>query len=328
VLSRALCRYNRFDLSRLPATKRKAALALQLPQWSPYQNSNYAIVWQDGYASVWCWDNERIESDIAKQGKPLKSRNKIPETLLRAPVQTGLRLLKCLNGVEGQFWQDSQLIASRWWPHQPDQQAWVTFQRDCGIPAEQQVAASALQDLPFLLQPWGKITTLAHSGEDMPMAEIALYCTLLLVLGIATTVLSIQHFQLNRAIGLRTRELAEIKSKAGPVLAARETALNALIRLKNIDSIEPYPHPLILMAAVAQSLSPDSGAFVREWDMNGKSLKIAISSPTANVAGANYVQALEKTGHFTNIQIITDADPKLTSFSMSILPIDPEERAK
>lgn len=328
MLSRGLCRYNHFDLSRLPAGKRKAALALQLPQWSPYPNGNYAIVWQNGCAGVWCWDSGRIDSEIQKHGKPLKSQQKIPETLLRAPAQTALRLLKCLDGVEGQYWQEAQLVASRWWPQRPDEKAWLAFQRDCGIPSEQQETAGTLQDMPLLLKPWAKIAALSGSTDDMPVAEISLYGVLLLALGLATVFLGLQHYQINRAIAERGNELAAIKSKATSVFAARETALSALARVKSIDVIEPYPHPLVLMEALAETLPKDGGAYVREWDMTENHLKISVSSPDANIAGANYVQAIEKTGRFADIQIITDVDPKLTSFSMRILPSDPANPEK
>ena len=328
MLSRGLCRYNRFDLNRLPASKRKAALALQLPQWSPYPDGNYAIIWQNGCAGVWCWDSGRIDAEIQKHGRTSKSQQKIPETLLRAPAQTGLRLQKCLDGVEGQYWQDTQLVASRWWPQRPDQHAWLAFQRDCGITPEEQENASNLQDMPLLAKPWAKITTLAGSTDDMPVAEISLYGTLLLALGLVTVFLGLQHHQINRAIAERGSELAAIKSKAASVFAARETALSALARVKSIDVIEPYPQPLVLMEAVAEMLPKEGGVYVREWDMTENRLKISVSSPDANIAGANYVQAIEKTGRFADIQIITDVDPKLTSFSMRILPADPETQEK
>jgi hypothetical protein len=331
VLSRALCRFNRFDLTRLPVSKRKAALALQLPQWSPYAESAYAIAWQNGFASVWCWDNARIDAEIKKHGKTPKSQRKIPETLLRAPLPAGLRLLKCLDGVEGQYWQDAQLIASRWWPQRPDEQAWLSFQRDCGIAPEQQEGNSTLQDVPLQLRPWIKIATPSGATDDMPLAEIALYGALTLGLGVTTVVLAMQHYQIDRAIAQRSSELAAIKGKAGSVFAARESALSALTRLKSIETIEPYPQPLVLMAALAETLPKDSGAFVREWDMSGNRLKVAVKSPDANIAGADYEQALEKTGRFGDIQIITDADPKTTGFSMTIRPLDPaavQERAK
>jgi hypothetical protein len=331
VLSRTLCRFNRFDLTRLPAAKRKAALALQLPQWSPYSDSAYAIAWQNGFASVWCWDSARIDAEIQKHGKTPKSQQKIPETLLRAPLSAGLRLIKCLDGVEGQYWQDAQLIASRWWPQRPDEQAWLSFQRDCGIASEQQETTSVLQALPLQLRPWIKIATASGATDDLPLAEVALYGVLTLVLGVATVVLGMQYYQIERAIAQRNSDLVAIKGKAGPVFAARESALSALTRLKSIDAIEPYPQPLVLMAALAETLPKDSGAFVREWDMTGNRLKVAIKSPDANIAGADYVQALEKTGRFGDIQIITDADPKTTGFSMTIRPLDPavfHERAK
>jgi hypothetical protein len=326
VLSRALCRYNHFDLSRLPAAKRKAALALQLPQWSPYSDGQYAIIWQEGFASVWCWDNSRIDAEIVKHGKMVKSQEKIPECLLRAPLQTGLRLLKCLDGIEGQLWQDARLVASRWWPQSPNQQEWLSFQRDCGISAEQQEAqksTATVQVLPLLAEPWARIASQAGSTDDMPAIEMALYALMLLALGLATVIMGLQHYQTERAIAARVDELATIKHKAASIFAARETALNAVARLKSIAAIEPYPEQLVLMVAVAEALptgEAGGGAYVREWDMTGNRLKISVGAIDANVPGATYVQALEKTGLFANIQIVTSSDPKTMGLSMEVLP--------
>jgi hypothetical protein len=318
-----LCRFNRFDLSRLPAPKRKAALSLQLPQWSPFADSAYAIVWQDGFASVWCWDNSRVDAEIQKLNRGAKSQQKLPESLLRAPLQTGLRLLKCLNGAEGQYWQNGQLIVSRWWPQRPDQYAWLAFQRDCGIPAEEQQAQATLQDLPFLQKPWAKVSAPGGASEDVPMAEVGLYTALVFGLGLTTVVMGLQHHQVSSAIAKRSAELSTIKSKAGKVFSAREEALNSLVRIRGIDSLEPHPPPLVLLEAVAETLPKSGGAYLKEWEMTGSHLKISVFSQDGNVSGASYVQALDKTGLFSNIQIVTDAEPKTTGFSMTVRPVDP-----
>lgn len=320
-MSRALCRFNRFDLSRLPAAKRKAALALQLPQWSPFTDSAYAIIWQQGFASVWCWDNSRIDAEILKHGRQPKAEQKIPETLLRAPHQEGLRLTRCLEGVEGQYWQDAQLVASRWWPQSPKAEDWLSFQRDCGVPAEQQQAAIVLRDLPLLVQPWSKISNLAGSTGELPLAELASYGALLLLLGLATVYFGLQHFQIKSAISNGTVELAALKKKAAPLFDAREAALGSLARLKAIYALERYPQPLALMAMVAKVL-PKDGAFVREWEMTDNQLRLTVNSPNLNIAGTTYVEALEKTGALSDVKIITNADPKLMSFVMSVLPLD------
>jgi len=326
VLTRALCRYNRFDLSRLPAAKRRAALALQLPQWSPFSDSNYAIVWHEGVASVWCWDNGRVNAEILKHAKTAKSHQIIPETLLRSPLQGGMRLVKCMDGVEGQYWLDSQLIASRWWPERPDESAWLSFQRDCGVPPEQQISATALQELPLQRYSWAKFSNLIGSQDEIPLVEVMAYSALVLALGLPTLYLNVEHYQIKRAISSRADELASIKRQASAVFTAREAALEIATRVKSIESIERFPQSLVLMAAVANALPKDSGAFVREWEMTDDRLKILVSSPNSNIIGATYVQALEKAGRFNGIQIITNADPKLMTFSMTILPVAPQEK--
>ncbi len=320
VLSRALCRFNRFDLARLPAAKRKAALALQLPQWSPYPDSDYAVVWQEGIASVWCWDNALVDAEIRKHGKNPKKQQKIPESLLRSPLQDGLRLIKCLDGIEGQHWQQGQLLASRWWPGHIGSNDWLAFQRECGIPGEQQQAEPALAESPLQPSPWSKITNPAAASGEVALAELAFHGLLICALGLPTIYLGIQQHQIKAAIAARQAELTVLKHKASAILSARGAALESLTALKAIYDHQRYPEPLELMAAVSRSL-PGNGTFVREWEMLEDRLKITVSSPGSAIVGTTYVDTLEKTGQFADVKIITNTDPKLMTFTMTVLPL-------
>lgn len=320
VLSRGLCRFNRFDLARLPAAKRKAALALQLPQWSPYRDSNYAIIWQDGIASVWCWDNALIDAEIRKHGRNPKAQQKIPESLLRAPSQNGLRLINCLDGIEGQYWQQGQLLASRWWPEQVNANDWLAFQRECGVPGQQQQPRPVLVESPLQPAPWGKITNLNAGSDEVTLAELAFHGLLICALGLPTIHLGIQQHQIKAAIAGRQAELAALKDKASAVLGARSTAFESLATLKAIYAHQRYPEPLQLMAAVSRSL-PKNGTFVSEWEMLEDQLKITVNSPTSAIIGTTYVDTLEKAGPFSDVKIITNTDPKRMTFTMTVLPL-------
>jgi hypothetical protein len=121
--------FGRFDLSKLPASKRAQALRLQLPGWSPFVDADHAAIWSaDGHASVWCWDRASLAVGLSAFGAGVKPSRFVPEPALRAPpVANGLRLIECLDGYEAQHWQDTQLLASRWWPQRPEAGAQLAF---------------------------------------------------------------------------------------------------------------------------------------------------------------------------------------------------------
>jgi len=133
VLSRPLYRFRRFDLKHISKAQRTQALRLQIRQWSPYAGPGQYVVWGQDHALVWAWDADRLEADLAAQELKPKSTRVIPESLLHPPLLSGLRLVACLDGVEGQLWQEQRPVHSRWWPETPSATEWLNFQRDAGI---------------------------------------------------------------------------------------------------------------------------------------------------------------------------------------------------
>ena len=53
IVGRALCMYRREDFSGVPRSKRRAALELKLPVWSPFERTGHHCVWSGGSAMVW-----------------------------------------------------------------------------------------------------------------------------------------------------------------------------------------------------------------------------------------------------------------------------------
>jgi len=124
-LSRAFCVHERFDLTHLPAARRHQALALKLESVAPFPDADHWVGWRGGVAHVWFWSRASLPDDI-HSAHPL-----VPETVLHEPGE-GIRLVKCLEGFEAQYWEDGQLRRSRWWPELPDAGAWNNFIRALG----------------------------------------------------------------------------------------------------------------------------------------------------------------------------------------------------
>ena len=216
MFARNVGRFTRIDLSRLPANKRASALNLQLPQWSPYRDSDYAVTWSDGVASVWCWDQALADAALVARGLKPQGLRKIPETLLRPRQAEGFRLLACLDGFEGQCWGASQLLASRWWPAMPDAAALLAFQRDANLPLDQQqttaLAQDLAQDLALQARPWSAISGARADVAEVSTPEMLLYALLALALGLPAMALGVDQYRLGQAIAARQAEIARLEA--------------------------------------------------------------------------------------------------------------------
>ena len=77
-----------------------------------------------------------------------------PETLARVGLKDGVRLVRCLEGFEGEAWRDGDLVASRWWPATPSAQEWNFFLRGAkNAPVGPAAAAPAAEEPQWRLEP-------------------------------------------------------------------------------------------------------------------------------------------------------------------------------
>ena len=60
IVGRGLCMYRSEDFGNVPRNKRRAALNLKLPLWSPFASTGHHCVWEDGRAMVWFWDADAV----------------------------------------------------------------------------------------------------------------------------------------------------------------------------------------------------------------------------------------------------------------------------
>lgn len=307
-------------MGRLPADKRAAALRLQLPEWSPFRSSGYAVGWTpQGVALVWCWDQERLDAALAAQGLKPGTLALIPESALRpAAEQDGLRLLASLQGFEVQHWQGGELLASRWWPARPTAPELLAFQRDCNLLDASEVAALAPLDIAMARDPWVALSSPAGSGGLLAAPELAAYGLVCLALGVPAVSLAVDQWRLHQAAQKASAELAQQTERSKDVLVAREAALDAVQQARALEGLQRYPAPLVLMVAVARALPEDGSVFVKEWEMSDGKLRLLLASAAADISGAEYVRALEQSRLFGDVKIVTQADPRQMAFVMAL----------
>ncbi len=119
VIPRAQCSFRSIMLKGKGRSALQAAYLRAGKEALPRENKIRIVKNRHGSnAGVWCYV---APSDYT--GRTL------PESLAREGCKEGVRLVQCLDGVEGQVWNEGFLSASRWWPKEPGQRQWQAFMR-------------------------------------------------------------------------------------------------------------------------------------------------------------------------------------------------------
>lgn len=327
MLSRALCRFARFDLKSVAKAQRARALDLQVRQWSPYAASGTCVLWEQDGALVWVWDADLVSAAAAAHGLKPAQLAAVPETLFYPRRDNGIYLYSALDGFEGQIWRDGNLLGSRWWPAMPNGGEWLNFQRDIGAAADGRVA-----EVPQPLaaewgnKPWGKPVSLAQTQTEGGRYERGVVYVAALSLLAPTLWYGMNLIKLRQAMAVRSTELRELSGRAEPIQAARGQALDALNRASALQSLNPYPDQLSLMGRVAEVL-PKDGAYLKEWEfLNGK-LKIVVTSPNKLVS-SEYVKLFQAANPFKNVQALPGNDSASLALSMEVPALSEVEFAE
>lgn len=147
IVPRSQCSFRRVGMVNKGSNATKAVL-LRLKKEALSSDSYFKIVpdKRAGRAGAW---------EFPKTGPNVKLRY-LPESLARQPLTDGARLVKCVEGFEGQIWDKDNLISSRWWLDSPAKKQWLAFIRaaetevdisDTEVPLAQEVAFR--RDIPI-----------------------------------------------------------------------------------------------------------------------------------------------------------------------------------
>lgn len=315
VLARPLYRYRKFDISQVPKKNRPQALQLELGQWTPFAESSYYIGWRDDQALVWCWDRSKTEQAIRSQRLNPKRVQVLPETLLRSSMQDGVRLMHCVEGFEGQVWQQGALVHSRWWPHMPSAEDWLMFQRDASIaPETQQRQPPAAQSSPLGASPW--LTTTGDRADANQNERLVVAASILLLM-LPTLWYGINLYKTHQSKRHYQVVLAQLKQQVEPIMLARSQALDYLVRIRSLHAITQYPEQLALMSKVAEVL-PNDKSYLKEWSFQSGKLKITLALPN-EVASSTLVSNLQLAGYFRDVKALPSQNPRILTMQMDVL---------
>jgi len=315
VLSRPMYRFQTFDLAQVPRKSRAQALRLELVQWTPFASSDYYTGWNGQQALVWAWDAVKVKQSIIAQGlKPHRARI-LPESVLQPPVENGLVLSGCHEGYEGQLWRKAQLERSRWWSQLPTQDEWLMFQRDAGMPPDEQQGQPPAPRRGLLnLQPWVNETGSAdEQGKQLERLIVALGMIFLLI---PTLWYGMAWYKLRQSAQQLHRQQVQLQIEADPIIRARRQALDYLARIDELRAIDAYPEQLTLMAKIAEVL-PQDKSYIKDWDFQSGQLKITITS-ISDISTSFLIGQLQQVSFFSGIKALPGRDPKSVTFQMDV----------
>ena len=318
LLSRALMRYRRIDLSGLPTADRAGALRAQLLAWQPFADSEMLIDLQADQAQVFA-----VARDVL-QSANVASERLWPETLCHAPLPDGLHLVQCLEGVEGQVWSGGRLRSSRWWAVAPDAAEWASFARLSRVAAALAQVVPALESPAWVrparaIQPMGSVGQGERGRENLIVGGAAL--VLVVFGGMTLRAAWDAHAVRDTAVAA----LEARREEAKPLLDAREKALSLADRSSALIEQLQAPRPLEVMDELARRLP--KGSLVRELDLNQLAVRVVLDLP-ADVSRATLVEELLAGGWFTQVSEVKDGMPRSgMALEMKLSGVMPPVRA-
>ena len=237
-------------------------------------------------AGLWTWPAP--EKNTTKDaGTTVRS---IPETLARVPMHTGRRLVKCLEGVEGQIWGDGSLVASRWWPDVPNQSQWVVFLRSARLkPNEISLSPPSLEEVP-----WRTNLPLVDSAVDAARTyatPMRLFVATSVLLVSLTLYAGMQYLHYTQTLQSLHSQIAARKEIVSDVLVQRNKAIQ---NLQAINHIANFGKPTALLAGIAAVLEKvqGKGMSLTRVSLSDNQLRVRLKGKP-EIDGAALVKLLE-----------------------------------
>ena len=306
IVGRDLCMYRREDFANVPRNKRRSALALKVPVWSPFERTGYHCVWSGSSAMVWLWDGDRI--DAGREAFDPRSRDAgpgrgthlrvLPETVFLARKPDGVHLQACREGFELQYWRANVLVDAFWFPSRPDERslAWFLDRQGSGARPAPLKGVPKAASAGIAPEPW---FSRLSPGEWLEANERAVVAMCLLALSLTVVWQETRFWKTRHLKDTVTGELARMQDELGPLLDAR----NELLRLRRtnraLTDILGTPSQALLMGLVDRAI-PSPAAQFREWRYQQGELRVIVEDPDPDPIA--YVRSLEAEPLFEQVR--------------------------
>lgn len=285
---------------------------MQIIEWAPYARPGSMYDVGEAEAGVWIWDAGAAEQACVDAGIAVGRATIVPETALQERWD-GLRLVQCLDGVEGQAWEEGRLIASRWWPGSPTDEAWALFARTARRSSPEDLLVPEPVNPVWIERPWPRVAARQMSTREYGRLAAAAAVALMLIP--AFDLGRVAH--LSASIGSAEAALASRRTETGPNETARRAALAAAARVELLKGLDPYGPQIELLAKIAE-IMPTNGTVLQEWAYQGEDLRLVLVHPAQPLEAPYFVRALEGVNRFRQIAIESTGDARRLTIRMKV----------
>ena len=319
IVGRGLCMYRSENFANVTRNKRRTALDLKLPLWSPFARTGHHCVWEGGSAMVWFWDADAVPSvstdgpsdgdaipDAPPHAAPSKTPPRIrPETVFLPRMSDGVVLQACREGFELQHWRERVLEHSYWFRQRPDQPRIESVLAQWGAEVEAQQPGppepapegqASRQDLAF--EPWSSSPTPREWLEDN---ERPLATAVLLVLVLTATWHETRYWHARYLQQTAEEEFAGLQQDLDPILSARNEMLTLRGRNLALAEILREPSQAYLMGLIDRAI-PSPDARFRQWSYQQRELSVVVRDESAEPVA--YVRSLEAEPMFEDVAAV------------------------
>lgn len=238
-----------------------------------------------------------------------KSSRYLPETLATQAGYDEARLVKCLSGYEGQIWEGSDLIASRWWANTPDDKAWRAFL----LSADFSDRLALPQNLkPIIPDYTAKVPILLTDRENLQRTFPARR----LFIVAACFFLVCLFYQFGQYGRLHVQESAlksQIEALDATVKdnrALRAEAVSSLVFAENYKIAAVQSDLFDILSVFATVLEPD-GAVLRSISVSDEKVDVRITG-SLSISEPEFVKIIEAGSTLRDVRVVSRSDANFT----------------
>ena len=299
IVGRGLCMYRCEDFTNVPRGRRPPALALQVPVWSPFENTDFHAVWVGSTAMVWFWDSDVVTvrpQELFDNPSPQSAiRVRIrPESVFLPRKADGIHLQACREGFELQHWQGDVLKDAFWFQDSPDEARIDWFCRRRGVTAGLQGEAETDAIAP---EPWPGAVPVREwvLANERPLAASVLAALVLVLVWQEVRIGKMGYLGEEAAT-----KLAQLEEQLGPALSARNELSRLRDRNQALGRILNQPSQARIIGLADRAVPGDSAKFF-QWRYQQGELRVTVEDP--NLDPIAYVRALEAVPLFDQVQV-------------------------
>lgn len=318
IVGRGLCMYRREDFTNVPRNKRRAALELRLPVWSPFGNTGHHCVWSGGVAMVWFWDADKVDVREEVVNGPQSTDTDVrivPESVFHPTKEGGVHVQACYEGFELQRWDAGILEDSFWLAATPTERdvAWFLGRAPDGE-ADSTEETSFVPADPFLADPWSSSLS---PQEWLEANERTLVAAMFLVLAVALVWQEARIWKAHYATEGAAAEFERMRDTLAPELTARTELMDLRGQNRALAAILEEPSQARLMAVV-DAVVPSDDAIFESWRYQQGELRIVLQDPAPDPIA--YVESFSKVPIFQDVQAAPARGPDRLEIILRVVP--------